>query len=244
VNKLGRASFVSAGIASCVSGTQLAPRAPNFGPAVSESCLDAARHGTLVRDAPASAGRYRITHLEQDVLLLKGDGRPLTEVEGKAAFAAFHPTGMSSGGSALGSAVRCPDAPRTSCLVYSVWLCQTSFDRIAGELDAALETAGAPGGELALMLRVLERPPKCPLGATCPLDRHYGSAKGTYDPGKPRRPLGGVGRCTRDGDCEGADSNGCAAWYLTGGVEVAVYISYSTPVFCGCVAGACTWFTQ
>ena len=244
VSKLCTASFILVGIASCMSGVPLAPHPPNFGPAVSESCLDAARNGNLVRSAPTSAGRYRITHLEHGVLLFKGDGRPLTDVEGKAAYDSFRPTGMSSGASALGSVYTCPDTPRASCLVYSMWLCQTSFERIAGELDAALEAAGAPDGELALMLQALERSPKCPVGATCPLDRHYGSAGGAYDPDKPRRPLGGSGRCSRDGDCEGAETNGCTAWYLKGGLEQEVYISYSTPVFCGCVAGACTWFIQ
>ena len=36
------------------------------------------------REGPASIGRYHITHLEQDVLLLKHDGRPLTNAEGNA----------------------------------------------------------------------------------------------------------------------------------------------------------------
>jgi hypothetical protein len=244
VNKRDTASFILVGIASCVSGVPLAPHPANFGPAVSEACLDAARNGNLVRGAPANAGRYRITHLENGVLLLKGDGRPLTDVEGKAVFDSFRATGMASGSTALASVYTCPDTPRASCLVYSMWLCQTSFERIAGELDAALQAAGAPDGELALMLRVLERPPRCPLGTTCPLDRHYGPVQGTYHPDKPRWPLGGSGRCTRDSDCEGAESNGCTAWYLKGGIEPLVDISYSIPVFCGCVAGACTWFAQ
>jgi hypothetical protein len=239
--------LVAAFVGACMPSPSRAPArpySPDFGPPVSLVCLEGAKNGTLLRDAPASVGAYRITRLDDRTLYVKRDGRPLTDAEGKAAFERFMPTGLSTGSSGLFSIYTCPDVPRASCLTYTMWLCQTSFDRLTGELDAALAGAGAADGEAALKLTVLEaRGPRCKGDAPCALDRHYGSPKGEYDWHAPRTPLGGRGRCDRDSECEGS-GNGCAAWYLQGGVENLVYIQYSEPTLCGCVHGACSWFTQ
>jgi hypothetical protein len=222
------------------------PYTPNPGPGFSEKCLDAAMRGVLVRDSPRRVGRYAVSGVDDDHLYLRREGRALTEAEGKATFSALRPTGLSTGSSALHSIHTCSDVPRASCLHFTLWLCQTSLDRLTGELDAALAQAGASDGELGVVVRALEaRGPKCKPDATCPLDRHYGSPEGTYDPKGARRALGdGGGRCDRDNDCEGGHSNSCHAWYLSGGVENLIYISRPSPTFCGCIDGACTWFDQ
>jgi hypothetical protein len=222
------------------------PYVPSFGPAVSESCVDAARRHVLVEESPRRVGSYAVTPLAKDRLYLRREGRALSEEEGKTAFAALRPAGLSMGMSALYGSARCRDVSRASCLHFTLWLCQTSLERFGQELDAALAHAGAADGELGVEVEVLEaHGPKCAPDASCPLDHHYGSPQGTYDPKAKRRALGdGGGRCDRDNDCEGADSNSCHAWYLRGGIENAVYISRPMPTFCGCIEGACTWFDQ
>lgn len=220
------------------------PYAPSMGPPVSEACLADALRGALVRESPRRVGRYAVSALDETRLYLRREGRALSEDEGKATFDALRPAGLSTASSALYSIHRCADIPRASCLRFTLWLCQTSLERFTAELDGALDHAGAPDGELGVVVEVLEaRGPKCKPDTTCPLDRHYGSPEGAYDEAAARRPLGGGGgRCDRDNDCEGGHSNSCHAWYLRGGVETLIYISRPNPTFCGCIDGACTWF--
>lgn len=240
-------AFVVASLVACNALREPArPYVPNMGPAVSESCLADAVRGALVRDAPRKVGRYIVSPMDATHLYVRREGRALSEDEGKATFEGLRPTGLSMGSSALYSIHRCSDVARASCLHFTLWLCQTSLERFTTELDEALAHAGASDGELGVVLEALEaHGPTCKPDTSCPLDRHYGSPEGTYDPKAARRALGsGGGRCDRDNDCAGGHSNGCNAWYLRGGIETLLYVSRPNPTFCGCIDGACTWFDQ
>lgn len=225
--------------------TDARPLLPDPGPPISEACLEAAERGALVPRTPFEVGGYRGTRIDDRTLYFKRTGRPLTEAEGDAVFSTFRPAGMQMGSSGLWSIFRCPDVARSGCLRFVVWLCQTSLERVTGDLDAALTRAGAADGEVGLLLEVLEaRGPKCKRGEACRPLPHYAFPAATNDPTRSRRPVGrSIGRCERDGGCEGP-GNRCAPWYLQGGIEPLIAQSFPTPRFCGCVEGACTWFEQ
>jgi len=62
----------------------------------------------------------------------------------------------------------------------------------------------------------------------------------------PLRSHGG-GSCTQDGEClVGGCGNHCMHWTFGGAHEGATCEGYDLPerTFCGCVEGACGWFTQ
>lgn len=224
------------------------PGPPNPGPAVDETCIELAREGRLVESQPTEVAGFAVTPTEHGVYLRR-PGRALTKEEGEKLWTTFSRDyftrgGLSTGGSALYSVYKCEDVGDASCLRLSVWICQRDLATIASWAAAAASAIGASDGELGLKLTFVEQPPSCKAGAGCPPKVHYSTKHARYDPSRGRHlAKRGIGRCTNDGDCEGG-GNTCAAWYLAGGIETAIYIQFAKPTFCGCVESTCNWFTQ
>ena len=146
----------------------------------------------------------------------------------------------------------CGDMPAGLCLEYSGNLCEMRIDETARTLltaiaadpilprpriDLALELAGGLG-------------PRC--AATDPACRPEAYDHGAhFDPDGPRHPGAladhSIGSCHHDGDCRvGGCGNHCMSWEYGGAHEGATCEGYvfQHPVFCGCVAGECGWFSQ
>ena len=212
--------------------------ARNPGPPVSAECLALARRHALVSEAPSQVGRFAVTSRGRKTLGLEAPGRALTDAEIAALFHAGLPKAVSTGG------YSCDTAPRTKCMRFAVWLCQTSLTGFIAEVEQALAKVNASDAGFTLELEVIEPGgSRCRPGSECrPLQ--HGSTHGTYDPDEPRYPVAaGQGPCDDDGECDGS-SNACVAWYLIGGVNAEGWVQYKRPTFCGCVDHACAWFVQ
>lgn len=231
-------------LAACTPGRSPERWVPNPGPDVDQACLDHARHGSLVPHAVGALTTtgYRAAPVDGKTLTLRHDGRPLTEAELATFRHDFFPKGMAM--SRAGHP--CPAASVTSCIDLEAWLCQTSLDGLAAEVEQGLARAGAADAELVLTVRAVEmNERRCAPNTSCPPQRHDGSPPGGVDPALPRRPVGSsaMGRCEKDGDCA-SEGNTCVAWYLAGAAHADVAYVYDAPTFCGCVARTCAWFRQ
>lgn len=226
------------------------PRRPPS-PPVDEACLARAKANALLEGLPSRAGDFVVSRTSDTTFAFDRPGRPLTEPEGRALWAHLGerglPTGLVSGSAALFGTTKCPGVPDASCLTFTLSLCQTSPERLAAELAAALMAVGAGAGALRATFSTVEQGgPACKAGPACAPTPHASTARlAPYRAGAPRRPLPtwSVGACADDGDCEGG-GNSCRTWYLRGGAELLILIQYQAPTFCGCVEGQCTWFTQ
>ena len=212
------------------------------------ACVERAREGKLLEGLPTEVGGLTVTggtHLHRD-------GRELTDAEGAKLWEqmnrdVFDVGGLSSGDSGLYSVYRCTDAPKNNCFKFGMFLCQLDLATFAARVTAAADHAGLSDAMLSVDLTYVEsRGPSCRAGAACKPAPHYSVKNATYDPNGARHAEDsrGWGACRDDGDCEGADSNNCVAWYAKGGAESDVYIVHSAPTFCGCVEHECRWFTQ
>lgn len=212
------------------------------------ACVARAREGKLLEGLPAEVSGLHVTggtHLHRD-------GRELTDAEAGKLWEqmnrdVFKGPGLASGDSGLYSIYTCADAPKNNCFKISAFLCQLDLATLAARITAAAEHAGLADAMLSVDLTYVEsRGPSCRTGAACKPAPHYSVKNGTYDPNGPRHAESSRGRgvCRDDGDCEGADSNNCLAWYLRGGGEQDIYIMRRDPTFCGCVDQHCRWFTQ
>jgi hypothetical protein len=231
-----------------------APRTTSYqqsrGPEVSESCLAGAHQGDVFASVPSRVRSFGITR-DAKTLTLKRAGRTLTPSEGETLFRVVNERALpmlpiASASSALYSVHSCADVPRASCLFLEGWICQTTVDRIAEELEAALDAAKVADGELVVSFVAHEAGgPRCKKGSKCVPNEHYGAPRGLFEPDAIRDPTEpyGSGRCKDDGDCEGP-GNVCQAWYLRGAAELLLYMKKSEPTWCGCVDGGCTWFVQ
>ena len=217
-------------------------------PPVDMACVERARDGKLLDGLPTTAGGFTVTggtHLHRD-------GRELTDADAAKLWEqmnrdVFVGAGLSSGDSGLYSVYTCSDAPKNNCFKMHVFLCQLDLPALAARISAAAEHAGVSDAMISVDLTYVEsRGPSCRSGAACKPVAHYSVKNAVYDPSKPRHAQlsRGWGACRDDGDCEGADSNNCVAWYAKGGAESDVYIMHRDPTFCGCVEHECRWFTQ
>lgn len=225
-----------------------APAPPD--PRVDMACVARARDGKLLDDLPAELDGFRVTAIAGGAHLHR-DGRALTSADSERLWKAmshdvFDGGGLATGSSGQYASFTCDDAPKTNCFELRVWICQVDLATLAARLRDAAEHAGAADALISVDVKFEEtRGPTCRDGAACTPVAHY-SRKGVYDPRRPRHPLPdrGRGACSDDGDCEGAHSNYCLAWYLRGGFEDAIELEGPTPTFCGCVDSHCRWFTQ
>jgi hypothetical protein len=213
------------------------------------ACVDRARRAELTKDLPQELAGLRVTRTELGAYLHR-DGHRLDSPDGAKLWQTVSHDVFEGGGLALGrsgmySTSRCDDVAPASCIELDAWICQVSLETLASRLVAAFDKAGAGDSELGADIHFLEaRGPSCHAGAACTPAAHY-SRRATYDPSLWRRSLDeGSGQCRDDGDCEGANSNSCMAWYLRGGGELLVYIQRARPAFCGCVERRCSWFEQ
>ncbi|MFO0615843.1 MAG: hypothetical protein U0414_24830 [Polyangiaceae bacterium] len=198
---------------------------------------------------PSVIDGFEVTR-EGNRLTLHRPGRGLLPAEGSLLWTVFSDEYFPKGGLATGSHAQssvdtCPHASKAGCFHFQLWSCQTSPETLVGWMREATRKRSMDDAELDLVADVLEaRGPSC--RSDCTPAPQYSKKDATYDPEGARHPVDAVrgGACEVDGDCEGADRNNCTAWYLSGGVELAVFIQVSEPTFCGCVDHACTWFTQ
>ena len=227
-----------------------AARAQVPDPVVDADCLTRARAGTLNEGLVTEAAGFMVTAVAHTGAHLHRAGRPLTDAESEQLWSVmskevFAAGGLASGSSGRSSIYTCDDVPKLSCFKLSVYTCQVSATELAARLDRAVTAAGVAGAELSVDLGYMERGPRCKQGAACVPAPHYSTKAVAYDPREPRRGDGwGRGACVDDGDCEGAESNHCVAWYLAGGAETSQYEVRSGPTFCGCVRSRCSWFAQ
>ena len=217
---------------------------------VDMACVQRAKAGQLTDGLATEASGFAIAPIATGGARLTRTGRALTAAEGAALWQAlqhevFMAGGLASGHSGMYSIYKCPDVGDGSCIKFAQWVCQVGVEVLAQRIAATVEKLGLADAELGVETTFEEaRGPSCKLGAACLPAQHY-STKGTYDPkGARHGGADGRGACVDDGDCEGHDSNGCAAWYLRGGGEASVYIMRSTPAWCGCIHERCSWFSQ
>lgn len=140
---------------------------------------------------------------------------------------------------AVDSVCRC----RGGCFKLEAWICQRALEDGAASFAEVAAAHGAADAAASIDLEYLEaRGPRCQPADNCPPQSHY-STRAPYDPLRARVDLhDGIGGCRGDGDCNASQS--CQAWYLGGGAETLVYVQYSQPRSCGCIAHRCTWFEQ
>jgi hypothetical protein len=219
-------------------------------PVVDMGCVERAKHGTLTTDLPGDEAGFTVT-ASKDGAHLHHDGRKLDDADGARLWQTlqnkvFGAGGLASGSSGMYSVYRCDDVAPASCIKMQEWVCEVGLDTLATRVRDAVAELGLTDAELSLDIQFLEaRGPSCKLGAACVPPPHYSGKDKRYDPHQSRTSLHqGRGACTNDGDCEGADSNNCKAWYLVGGGENLLYVQYSETPFCGCVEQRCSWFTQ
>lgn len=147
--------------------------------------------------------------------------------------------------------IYCGEDDRVACLSYSGNLCETNVDEVATAIIAAIAAdplIPSPRIDLAVILAGA-------LGPRCAADDPHclpvAYEGGHYNrwSGRTTGPLAthSAGACHHDGDCvEAGCGNHCLSWEYGGAHEAATCEGYvfSEPVFCGCVEGACAWFTQ
>lgn len=220
------------------------------GPPVDAACLERARAGTLLSSVPPALGRFTVATKAPQTITLHRPGRALTTQEGETLWALLGDTdrldALTSGSSALFSVFKCPGIADGGCLTFSIHLCRSSLESIAGQLERAAAKAGAAEGELFVTLTVHEATgPACKDGPRCRPTPHYSTQDAVFRPTRFRVPVEkwSSGACRDDGDCEGG-GNTCHAWHERGFAELLLYVEHSQPTFCGCVERRCTWFTQ
>lgn len=235
--------------AACSTPAAREPRSRAPDPSVDQTCVEHARAGTLADLVPAEAAGFTITQ-GKDAIVLARAGQVMTTDASRKAWQVlgeqvFLRGGLSSGDSAVDSVYKCDEVADPSCFHFTLWICQLPIDELARRVADALDHHGWAGTEVAIHVKLEEQQgPSCKSGAACVPAQHY-STHGHYDPSGSRHSLDeGTGTCRDDGDCEGANSDSCRAWYLTGGAEATVFSQRSEPTFCGCIARRCTWFTQ
>lgn len=145
----------------------------------------------------------------------------------------------------------CGADSRVACLSYEGDLCTTNVDEVALTILAAIAAdpvLPSPQLELAISLSGALGP-RCE--APDPLCVPTAYEGGVYDPEGDREagPLAthSAGACRQDGDCVQAGcGNHCVSWEYGGAHAAATCEGYSfdEPIFCGCVEGACAWFSQ
>jgi hypothetical protein len=236
-------------VAACSTPPAREPRSRAPDPTVDQTCVAHARAGTLADLIPAEAAGFTITQ-GKDAIVLARTGQVMTTDASRKAWQVlgeqvFMRGGLSSGDAATGSIYKCEGVADESCFHFTVWICQLPITELARRVADALDQHGYAGTEVVVHVKLEEqRGPSCKNGATCLPAQHY-STHGHYDPHGGRDSLDdGTGTCRDDGDCEGANSDSCRAWYLSGGAEATVFIQRRDPTFCGCIAQRCTWFTQ
>jgi hypothetical protein len=146
----------------------------------------------------------------------------------------------------------CGEHDDIACLSYRANLCETNVDEVATTILAAIAAdpvLPTPHIDLAVSLAGALGP-RCET-ADDPACAPRPYEDGVYDPGGERHagPLAShsAGACRHDGDCKEAGcGNHCISWEYGGANEAATCEGYvfNEPVFCGCVEGACAWFTQ
>jgi hypothetical protein len=242
-------------IAACGSATPMpapaaAPEPARADAKVDMACVERARDGTLLGGLPAELGAFEVTAAKGGAHLHR-DGRQLTDAEAEKLWQQMSADVFAGGGLATASSghysiYTCDDAPKNDCFKVQAFICQTDLSTIATRIATAAEHAGVADAMITADIAFVEvRGPTCRDGARCTPAAHY-SVKGTYDPAGPRHAetSRGWGACRDDGDCEGAQSNNCMAWYLRGGGEEDLGIIRTRAAFCGCVEQRCRWFTQ
>lgn len=138
------------------------------------------------------------------------------------------------------------------CFSYEGNLCEVRVEELARTLMSAIAEdpiLPRPRAELSIAL-VGDLGPRCAeTDENCgPIPYDSGMR---YDASRGRElgplPQYSAGECTHDGDCivKGC-GNHCVGWQYFGAREAATCEGYSftEPVFCGCVAAECGWFTQ
>ncbi len=212
------------------------------------SCVERAKAGHLMDDLPTELSGFAVAPLERGAHLTR-TGRVLTTAEGTALWQALRnevfTAGVANAHIGMTSVYKCAGVGDASCIKVDQSACQITLDALAQGIARAIDTLGLADAELDVVTTFKEaRGPSCKAGPGCAPVQHY-STKGTYDPNAPRKgDHDGRGACADDGDCEGANSNVCSAWYLRGGLELLVYTRYGTPIWCGCVHERCSWFSQ
>ncbi|MFO0712204.1 MAG: hypothetical protein U0353_20305 [Sandaracinus sp.] len=137
------------------------------------------------------------------------------------------------------------------CFAWEGNLCETRIEERLAWFRALVQRDGALADarlELAVTLVGHEGPRCAPSDPRCQPLAYEG---GDYDPARARHagPLAthSAGACDHDGDCMVMGcGNHCLSWQYGGAHEGATCEGYvfGEPVFCGCVEGACAWFTQ
>lgn len=119
--------------------------------------------------------------------------------------------------------------------------------RIAADVGRAMARVEGEGLVVVIHPSGLVGPRCAADSPLCLPEAYEGCAAATYDPNAPRVPhdLGThSGHCAHDGECVQAGcGNACVHWDETGPGTCEGYTPVE-PVYCGCVEGACRWFTQ
>lgn len=250
---LGFAALVVLGTA-CASTPDAPPSRPSAPPKTVEpnvdmACVARGKAGTLISSLPTSIDGFDVTS-EGTVVTLHRPGRGLIDAEGSMLWGVFSNGyfsrgGLAGGSNGLSSIYTCPHAGKAGCFHLEAWACQTSLETLVSWFREATDKRAMGDAELELVVDVLEaRGPACKAEPCLP-SPHYSTKNAVYDPSGARHASEiQRGTCETDGDCMGAEMNGCLPWYLVGGAEEAIYIQWSKPAFCGCVDRKCTWFTQ
>lgn len=223
--------------APVVDGSRVACLAPPYAPAPDASAL---ADGTPVRRE--ADGRRWVISLAGDAAPTPGDASALVQrLRDRGGLLRWISYGL-----------YCSLDPQTLCFSWRGNLCETHVEEVAAALLTAIAADPVlprPRAELAISLAGRLGPRCAATDPSCvPQPYDHGAQ---FDPHGPRTPgplaSHSGGACGHDGDCvQMGCGNHCLSWEHGGAHEFATCEGYvfEKPVFCGCVAGACAWFTQ